>query len=92
MSRISRFVTIVLALFAIFGSNFVTAQQKSITVFAAASMKNALDDINAAFTKSGLPSGAGASYVIPVLPLSWTFGRGRCEFYRLRNAHCGPAK
>jgi molybdate transport system substrate-binding protein len=61
MSRISRFVTIVLALFAIFGSNFVTAQQKSITVFAAASMKNALDDINAAFTKStGIK--VGASY------------------------------
>ena len=28
------------------------AQEKSITVFAAASMKNALDDINAAFTKA----------------------------------------
>lgn len=31
---------------------FAQAQQKTITVFAAASMKNALDDINAAFTKS----------------------------------------
>src|SRR5262249_18703108 len=30
----------------------VLAQDKTITVFAAASMKNALDDINAAFTKS----------------------------------------
>jgi molybdate transport system substrate-binding protein len=29
------------------------AQQKSILVFAAASMKNALDDVNAAFTKQG---------------------------------------
>jgi molybdate transport system substrate-binding protein len=29
-----------------------SAQEKSITVFAAASMKNALDDINAAFTKA----------------------------------------
>ena len=29
-----------------------TAQDKSITVFAAASMKNALDDVDAAFTKS----------------------------------------
>src|SRR5260221_9032203 len=28
------------------------AQDKTITVFAAASMKNALDDVNAAFTKS----------------------------------------
>jgi molybdate transport system substrate-binding protein len=28
-----------------------TAQQKSITIFAAASMKNALDDVDAAFTK-----------------------------------------
>ena len=28
------------------------AQDKTITVFAAASMKNALDDIDAAFTKS----------------------------------------
>ena len=27
------------------------AQEKSLTIFAAASMKNALDDINAAFTK-----------------------------------------
>ena len=30
----------------------VLAQDKTITVFAAASMKNALDDINAAVTKS----------------------------------------
>src|SRR5262249_42945183 len=29
-----------------------TAQEKTVTVFAAASMKNALDDINAAFTKA----------------------------------------
>ena len=28
------------------------AQEKTITVFAAASMKNALDDVNAAFTKA----------------------------------------
>ena len=32
--------------------SFAQAQQKTITVFAAASMKNALDDISAAFTKS----------------------------------------
>jgi molybdate transport system substrate-binding protein len=31
---------------------FAFAQQKTVTVFAAASLKNALDDINAAFTKS----------------------------------------
>ena len=31
--------------------NVVDAQEKKITVFAAASMKNALDDVNAAFTK-----------------------------------------
>ena len=30
----------------------LAAQDKTITVFAAASMKNALDDINAAFTKA----------------------------------------
>ena len=31
---------------------FAQAQQKTITVFAAASLKNALDDVNAAFTKA----------------------------------------
>ncbi len=31
---------------------FAAAQDKSITVFAAASMKNALDDVNAAYTKA----------------------------------------
>jgi molybdate transport system substrate-binding protein len=52
MTRISRFVTIVIAFSAIFGSHFAGGQEKSITLFAADSMKNALDDINAAFTKS----------------------------------------
>ena len=52
MSRIIRFATIVLAFFAVFGADFAAGQEKSITIFAAASMKNALDDINAAFTKS----------------------------------------
>ena len=52
MTRSSRFVTIVIAFSAIFGSHFAAGQEKSITLFAAASMKNALDDINAAFTKS----------------------------------------
>ena len=52
MSRIIRFATIVLAFFAVFGADFAAGQEKSITIFAAASMKNALDEINAAFTKS----------------------------------------
>src|SRR5215813_4293612 len=52
MSRIIRFATIVLAFFAVFGADFAAGQEKSITIFAAASMKNALDEINAVFTKS----------------------------------------
>jgi len=52
MTRISRFVAIVLAFFSILGAPFAAGQDKAITIFAAASMKNALDDINAAFTKS----------------------------------------
>ena len=52
MTRISRFVAIVLASFSILGAPFAAGQDKTITVFAAASMKNALDDINVAFTKS----------------------------------------
>jgi molybdate transport system substrate-binding protein len=51
MSRIIRFATIVLTFFAVLGADFAAGQEKSITVFAAASMKNALDDINAAFTR-----------------------------------------
>ena len=46
-----------LALTILFGSSYspALAQDKSLTVFAAASMKNALDDINAAYTaKSGV--------------------------------------
>jgi len=45
------------ALSILLGSNYspALAQEKSLTVFAAASMKNALDDINAAYTaKSGV--------------------------------------
>src|SRR5262245_32998915 len=52
MNRISKFATIVLAFFAVHGADFAASQDKSIIVFAAASMKNALDDINAAFTRS----------------------------------------
>jgi molybdate transport system substrate-binding protein len=40
------------ALFTTLGTPFATAQDKTLVVFAAASMKNALDDVNAAFTRS----------------------------------------
>ena len=36
-----------------------SAQEKTITVFAAASMKNALDDVNAAFLKAHRHEGGG---------------------------------
>src|SRR5438874_12513156 len=36
----------------LFAAAPATAQEKAITVFAAASMKNALDDVNAAFLKA----------------------------------------
>jgi molybdate transport system substrate-binding protein len=52
MAQISRLVTILVALFAVLDVPLASAQDKTITVFAAASMKNALDDINAAFTGS----------------------------------------
>jgi molybdate transport system substrate-binding protein len=39
-------------LFALFAAVPAQAQDKTVTVFAAASMKNAIDDINAAFTKA----------------------------------------
>jgi molybdate transport system substrate-binding protein len=48
MARISTVVVTLFAL-AILGAPFASAQDKSITVFAAASMKNALDDVDAAF-------------------------------------------
>jgi ABC-type molybdate transport system substrate-binding protein len=41
-----------LPLLAVFAAAPAYAQDKTITVFAAASMKNAVDDINAAFTKA----------------------------------------
>src|SRR5258708_6460170 len=40
------------SLMAIGGTSPAFAQDKTVIVFAAASMKNALDDINAAFTKA----------------------------------------
>jgi molybdate transport system substrate-binding protein len=61
MTRTSRFVAIVVAFFSILGAPFAAGQEKSITVFAAASMKNALDDINAAFSK-GTGIKVAASY------------------------------
>jgi molybdate transport system substrate-binding protein len=48
----SRFVAIVIAFSAILGAHLATGQEKSITLFAAASLKYALDDINTTFTKS----------------------------------------
>ena len=48
-------VFLILAIFCGSASSPASAQEKSITVFAAASMKNALDDVNAAFTaKTGV--------------------------------------
>src|SRR5215217_3095597 len=45
-------VFVVFALSCLFVAVPAAAQDKSITVFAAASMKNALDDVNAAFSKA----------------------------------------
>jgi molybdate transport system substrate-binding protein len=54
MHRLARFLVAVSILFATSTSPLL-AQDKSLTVFAAASMKNALDDINAAYTtKTGV--------------------------------------
>lgn len=53
----NRFSAIALALTTLFGASLspAQAQNKSLTVFAAASMKNALDDISAAYTaKTGV--------------------------------------
>jgi molybdate transport system substrate-binding protein len=55
--QITRFAGIFAAFTILLGSTFspAHAQDKSLTVFAAASMKNALDDINAAYTaKTGV--------------------------------------
>src|SRR5215472_2509140 len=48
----TRLLTLVLCGIALASPNTVSAQQNSLTVFAAASMKNALDDANAAFSKA----------------------------------------
>lgn len=52
MSLLTRFIIVLVALSVTPCMPPASAQDKSITVFAAASMKNALDEINAAFTKS----------------------------------------
>jgi molybdate transport system substrate-binding protein len=57
MSRfpMSRFLASIACVLALLAGNGVDAQDKSVTVFAAASMKNALDDVDAAFTtKTGI--------------------------------------
>src|SRR4029453_14950082 len=54
--HMNRLAGIFVALFALAGTTVpAAAQEKTITVFAAASMKNALDDIDAAYTaKTGV--------------------------------------
>jgi molybdate transport system substrate-binding protein len=52
MNQMTRFIACLAALLAMTNPPSAFAQQKTVTVFAAASMKNALDDIDAAFTKS----------------------------------------
>jgi molybdate transport system substrate-binding protein len=52
MGQITRRVTIVATFLAVIGLPSAHPQDRSITVFAAASMKNALDDVNAAFSQS----------------------------------------
>ncbi|MDB5629234.1 MAG: molybdenum transporter substrate-binding protein [Tardiphaga sp.] len=57
MIHISRRLAVGLVALSLIGglTSIATAQEKSLTVFAAASMKNALDDVNAAFTaRSGI--------------------------------------
>ena len=52
MHLLAGFIACFAALFATANLPSAFAQEKTVTVFAAASMKNALDDINAAFTRS----------------------------------------
>jgi len=51
MRLISNTIKVLVALCVIFSTPAASAQDKTITVFAAASLKNALDDINAAFSQ-----------------------------------------
>jgi ABC-type molybdate transport system substrate-binding protein len=52
MNPIVRSIAILVALVVTVGMRPVSAQDKTVVVFAAASMKNALDDVDAAFTRS----------------------------------------
>src|SRR5215471_5261838 len=52
MHLLAGFIACFAALFATANLPSAFAQEKTVTVFAAASMKNALDDINAAFTRN----------------------------------------
>ncbi len=62
---ILRFIPSLAAVALLLGAQPSIAQDKTLTVFAAASMKNALDDVNAAFTKASgikiVPSYAASS-------------------------------
>lgn len=50
---LKRTAAILACLAVLFAPPIVRAQDNSVTVFAAASLKNALDDVNAAFTRAG---------------------------------------
>jgi len=52
MHLITRRIAVFAGICALLGAPCASAQDKTVTVFAAASMKNALDDVNAAFTRS----------------------------------------
>jgi molybdate transport system substrate-binding protein len=55
MNLKNKLAVALIALSTAFGMSAVSAQERTITVFAAASMKNALDDVHAAFTaKTGV--------------------------------------
>src|SRR5258708_37587020 len=52
MTRFARLIATAALIATAQPMNFAAAQEQTLTVFAAASMKNALDDINAAFMKA----------------------------------------
>jgi molybdate transport system substrate-binding protein len=52
MNQFSRFIFGLVALWSAASTTPAHAQEQTLTVFAAASLKNALDDVNAAFTKA----------------------------------------
>jgi molybdate transport system substrate-binding protein len=59
LSRCAAFLALLLSLTVAFSAS---AQQRPITVFAAASLKNALDDVNAAFSKKNPDTKVVTSY------------------------------